>query len=134
MKKISKEFTELNRLAHEFNSNQNNVQLFGPGFYLLLQGNRRDGYKLLLMYGEIDQGKVVHYLIAGGANKKQIQDSFDLLDKMVQVAKTTAIANRIRMQTEPPIDPSLLMKIGGGHKGFEKTLEYIRCKKNNTNS
>jgi hypothetical protein len=130
MKKTSREFTELNKLAHEFNSNQNNIALFGPDFYLLLQGNRRDGYKLLLMYGEIGQGTVVHYLVFG-ANKKQIQDSFDLLDKMVQVAKTTAVANRIRIKAEPPSDPSLIGKMVGGHKGFEKTLEYVRCKNNN---
>lgn len=93
MKNLPKEFTELNKLVHEFNSDPMKLFLLGKGRYLLLQGNRRNGYKLYLMEGEKGTGKVCQLLVNGG-NKKRINDAFDLINNLVSPAIMNALGQR----------------------------------------
>jgi len=78
MKKLPKEFAELNeKYIYPFNCG-NNVALFGEGKYILLQGSRSKGYNINLMEGNIGSGKVVK-LLSAGLNKKSFIVAIELL-------------------------------------------------------
>lgn len=80
MKKLPKEFTELNKLVYQFNTG-NNVKLFGEGFYLLLQGSRTKSYSIHLI--DEKQGKLVVKSLVISQNKAGILAALDLMERMI---------------------------------------------------
>lgn len=103
MSKLPKEFVELNEIVHTFETDYNTEALFGQGYYLLLQGNRAQGYTLYLMKGKPGEGSVNQTLIPCGANKKQIEQAMELMRKiagqaMVRTLMATPFFNNTNNQ------------------------------------